>query len=267
MTDQSTWQGRIEAQIKRAEERQRLAREHRQERMDAVEHRWHRFEPLAERILQAILRPRMEVVAGYFDNTEWLPDALSPRYHTACRFRPTERFPATVLLDLSVGTDGRAENLVVRYRLEILPKLFPFPGQSLLILPLDAVDEGQIAAWTEERLESFVGIYLSLEDQEAYQEENLVTDPVCGMRLHKGSAVAREIYQGVAYYFCVEHCREQFVKDPDHYAAETASDSPVLDTVRLDIGGALPQEAVSAPPFAEHGGPPVSRHSPGRKEP
>jgi uncharacterized protein len=44
-----------------------------------------------------------------------------------------------------------------------------------------------------------------------------VTDPVCGMRLDRSKAV-RAQHAGRTYFFCSEHCREQFESEPDGYA-------------------------------------------------
>lgn len=40
-------------------------------------------------------------------------------------------------------------------------------------------------------------------------------DPVCGMQI-KGDAITAE-YQGKNYYFCSEHCREQFIAMPNNF--------------------------------------------------
>jgi len=47
-------------------------------------------------------------------------------------------------------------------------------------------------------------------------------DPVCGMTVDPGSALART-YEGQTYYFCSEHCARSFDAEPDRFAAETDS--------------------------------------------
>jgi len=37
-------------------------------------------------------------------------------------------------------------------------------------------------------------------------------DPVCGMEIKKGDLKAD--YQGATYYFCMESCRQRFLKSP-----------------------------------------------------
>jgi YHS domain-containing protein len=217
MSDVPEWEQQVRMKLAAAAQRQRVVQDHLHQRMAESARRWQQFAPLADRLVQTILRPRLEKLAALFDNAAFLPPEKAGRYHCACEFRRTERFPATVKLELSVGTDGEADNLMARYDLQILPVLFRFQGQSEIAFPLDAVNEGRLTAWVEERLVAFVDTYLSLEGLEAYQQENLVTDPVCGMVLQKPLAAAHVDYQGRTWYFCVEECRRQFAANPERY--------------------------------------------------
>ena len=40
-------------------------------------------------------------------------------------------------------------------------------------------------------------------------------DPVCGMKV--SSDLLKADYQGESYFFCSDHCRQQFEKDPEAY--------------------------------------------------
>ena len=44
-----------------------------------------------------------------------------------------------------------------------------------------------------------------------------VTDPVCGMQLDSSQAEAQTVYDGVAYFFCSEECRQTFLEDPEAF--------------------------------------------------
>jgi YHS domain-containing protein len=225
MNDSPDWEQKIQNQLVAADQRKREVQNHWHQRMTETERRWQQFGPLADRLARTVIRPRMEKLASYFDNARFLPPEQAGRYHCACQFQPTERFPAKVKLELSVGTDGRAENLIVRYDLQILPIFFHFQGESEISFPLDAVDEGRLTAWVEERIVGFVGTYLRLEELEPYQRDNLVTDPVCGMVIQKPLASAHVEYLGRPYYFCVEECRQKFAADPERYASGAKSPS------------------------------------------
>ncbi len=52
------------------------------------------------------------------------------------------------------------------------------------------------------------------------QGESKLTDPVCGMSVTKETAAGSYTYQGKTYYFCSQSCKDNFVKDPQKYAAK-----------------------------------------------
>lgn len=45
-----------------------------------------------------------------------------------------------------------------------------------------------------------------------------VRDPVCGMAFDAGRAASSTDYRGTMYYFCSDHCRAEFARDPDRFA-------------------------------------------------
>ena len=56
----------------------------------------------------------------------------------------------------------------------------------------------------------------------------LVKDPVCDMDVDPESAAAKSEYQGVAYYFCAEGCKQSFDANPQQYlgGGSTAEAAP-----------------------------------------
>jgi YHS domain-containing protein len=47
-------------------------------------------------------------------------------------------------------------------------------------------------------------------------EHNLV-DPVCRMKVGKGSKVSASVFESETYHFCADSCRKAFVTDPEKY--------------------------------------------------
>lgn len=45
----------------------------------------------------------------------------------------------------------------------------------------------------------------------------LVKDPVCGMEIDPKESGGTSEYQGETYYFCSEHCKKVFDKEPEKY--------------------------------------------------
>ena len=52
----------------------------------------------------------------------------------------------------------------------------------------------------------------------------LVKDPVCGMEINPETAAGKSEYQGQTYYFCCEHCKKSFDKQPEKYVSGSHSD-------------------------------------------
>lgn len=52
------------------------------------------------------------------------------------------------------------------------------------------------------------------------EKKQLVTDPVCGMRIEPETAYSKIEYEGHAAYFCSKHCEEEFKRNPKKYASK-----------------------------------------------
>lgn len=49
-------------------------------------------------------------------------------------------------------------------------------------------------------------------------------DLVCGMTVKSGESAGKSDYQGHAYYFCSEACKESFDRKPEVYALQKTMD-------------------------------------------
>jgi YHS domain-containing protein len=208
---------RIQEKLAVTEDRRKLEENHLQLRMAEFEERHRKFTALADQLTTNVVRPRLLKLRAHFDNAKLPECESSGRHQCTCEFEHTERFPAHAKLELGVSRDGECRTLLVIYNLEILPVFFKFDGHDQLALPLDGIDEEKVAAWVEDRVVKFVETYLRLETIDQYQTDNLVTDPVCGMRINKNHAAAQMKYQGRIYYFCLEECLRKFDADPGMY--------------------------------------------------
>ena len=54
-------------------------------------------------------------------------------------------------------------------------------------------------------------------DGHAHPRDGVAIDPVCGMKVTIEGAEHVATHAGDAHYFCSNHCREKFAKDPGHY--------------------------------------------------
>lgn len=48
-------------------------------------------------------------------------------------------------------------------------------------------------------------------------DEQLVTDPVCQMKIKPADAVASLEHGGTTYYFCSQDCADSFAQSPEDY--------------------------------------------------
>jgi YHS domain-containing protein len=225
MTDLKELDRLIEGKIARLQERGRLQHDHGSQRMHAYEERHRQYTAIADRLTQEIIRPRLEKLAAHFNNAVLEGCDQAGRHQCVCLFNHTDRFPATVKLEIAVSRDTDFHNVLILCNLSIRPVFFSFEGQGQLALPLERVNDEQVAAWVEKRILGFLDIYFRLETVEQYQQENLVTDPVCGMRINRLYAPAQVEYRGRSYYFCVPDCREKFSQAPEQYLTLTPQSS------------------------------------------
>lgn len=54
------------------------------------------------------------------------------------------------------------------------------------------------------------------------EKAGAVKDPVCGMEVTDIKKASSEEYQGKVYYFCSDHCKKTFKKDPTSYTGTEA---------------------------------------------
>lgn len=204
---------RLEATAARHQEnRESLRRE-----MEEHERRSERFEAVAQRLVDEVIRPRMQMLASLFPNAHLSDKDRSTGCGCVCRFDHTTQYPASTDLGISVSQDRAMESAIITYNLEILPIFFQFEGHDQLIVPLEAIDGKRLACWLDTKLLGFADTYLKLQSIEQYQQDNMVVDPVCGMRINRTSAAATADYEGHTYYFCVEQCRQKFLTEPGRY--------------------------------------------------
>jgi YHS domain-containing protein/cytochrome c5 len=57
-------------------------------------------------------------------------------------------------------------------------------------------------------------------------EENIVIDPVCGMKIEPEDAAGKSEYKGTTYYFCMDADKETFDQDPEKYIAGMKEGEP-----------------------------------------
>lgn len=215
MSALAEFEQRVAMQLASADREPFWSPEDAQRYMAEVSGRRDRFQEVARRLVDTIIRPRLETLAGHFTNASLTRDESAG--HVACRFGYCERFPASTRVEFMVEHDTHFEKLATVYDVWMMPLFAKFNQHDALTVPLDKVDDEQIADWVEEMLLDFLDAYLRIDRGRDDFDDEPVTDPVCGMRIARSAAVAKEVYVGHAYFFCSQECQKKFVREPAAY--------------------------------------------------
>jgi YHS domain-containing protein len=207
---------RLQEKLMLRQERRRLRQEHTRGEMEGMNERLKRYTAAADKLMESIIRPRMEQLKRCFEAVNG-PQCETTRHMCRLLFKHSAEFPATATVELGVTRDGHAKTVLIQYDASILPRFVPLDDKDELGIALESLDQAKVAAWVEDKLLQFVDVYLSLETTPQYQAENLATDPVCGMSVNKVGAPARMDHRGKTYFFCVEECRQKFAENPGRY--------------------------------------------------
>ena len=183
--------------------------------MAALQPKLSEFEELSARFISKLIRPRLEATIACFPNANLGRGEQTDR--CSASFGYCERFPASCKVEFALEHDDRVENLVVRYEFRITPVFHKYEPHDKLIVSLKSRNEEAVTTWIESKLLGLLDDYLRLDRGDETLDEDLVTDPVCGMRITRKAATGQECYRGHAYFFCTSDCREKFAKEPAKY--------------------------------------------------
>jgi YHS domain-containing protein len=87
-----------------------------------------------------------------------------------------------------------------------------FDSHAELEMPLDKVDQAAVGRWIDERIMSFVKTYISLHENQFYQRDQMVVDPVTGTQFPKTAAGAKLEQGGKTIYFVSEETKREYEK-------------------------------------------------------
>jgi len=216
MCDPGSLLERIEALTAAADDRIHLLQRRAGEQAKELQVRRERFEIVARHLIE-ISDMSFSTLVNRFDNASVRRSHDRDGYHVICSFRHTERYPASVELRFDLAHDPAIDTMVVTYHLQVLPVFIEFEHRDQIAYDLDAVDEGAIRTWVEDKIVSFVRTYMEIQFTDAYQRENIVTDPVSGVRFSRILATTNCDYRGRTYYFLSNEARHLFESNPDEF--------------------------------------------------
>jgi YHS domain-containing protein len=183
--------------------------------MAALRSRRLQFEEAARSLVATVIKPRLETVAGFFPSARALADEQACRCW--CWFASSDRFPVIAKVEFVLEHDESVEHLFVRYEACLMPVFIRFQPHDKLTTRLDAMNPEQSASWVEERTYEFPEAYLHHDRGQDDLDEDILTDPVCGMRLRRSDVRAQADYRGHPYFFCSAECRDKFERKPEGF--------------------------------------------------
>lgn len=163
--------------------------------------------------LKTIWTPRLEALQQRFGDKV----KISPRVTPSSR-EATFEFQsslARIRLKFSAYADRDVQNIHLASDLDIVPVLTKFDAHSEMTFPLDAINKEAVAKWVEDRIVSFVHIYVSLHENQFYLKDHLVEDPITQVRFPKFAAGATCEWKGATYFFVDDVSRNEFMKKND----------------------------------------------------
>jgi len=179
------------------------------------EQRLQRYEPVAKHLIE-LLRPRMAAFLERFKPVVKIEPRV--REHTRTMNLEFASTIAKVTLVFEVFPDEDASHVRLECTQEIIPVLVRYDKQSVLTLPLDAVQDDAVVQWFDDQIVAFVKAYLALVRQDAELQEHLkdylVEDPVAKIRFPKYLAASTLEHGSQTYYFVDEDTRREFEKQP-----------------------------------------------------
>jgi YHS domain-containing protein len=207
MSDVDDLVARINAEV--ASHREKVSQfrdEHVQEHKDRLV-RLEKLESVFEQ-LRGIWAPRLEsLVAQFKDSVKVTPTVTPGERQGTFEFRSPL---AHITLRFTAAADTEVKHVVLSYDLDILPIYMQFEKHAEISFLLDAVDRDAVARWFDDRIVTFVKVYLSLYENEYYLRDHMVEDPVAHVKFPKFVAGATLERGGKTYYFISEDTRREF---------------------------------------------------------
>ncbi len=176
---------------------------------------WPRFDDIAKLLANAVVKPRLDALIELFSGARTRADEQAHRYSTW--FAYSDRYPVTAKLEFAIEHDQSVEQVFVRYEANLMPVFFHYQPHDRLTIPLDQFDPERTTEWVERRVFEFLEIYLRHDRGAENLDEDIVADPVCGMRLSRSDAKESADYRGHGYFFCSAECRVKFEGEPEHF--------------------------------------------------
>jgi YHS domain-containing protein len=185
--------------------------------MQDTEERLRLYDPVHSDCMKNHVLPRLETLIRALGNGS-PPDVREKCDRITVTFYSTKKFPIGADVSVFLAHDAKYENLLVLWKVSIIPILIDYEREASATCSLAAPDWVALGVFLDERIVRFMSDYLRIHEPDSpYLQIEKVIDPVCGMTIPRIEAAARVEHDGKPYHFCIEACRDLFLKDPNRY--------------------------------------------------
>jgi YHS domain-containing protein len=156
------------------------------------------YEKAQTRIVE-IAKPRLEALAKRAgERVKVTPAVSQTRRAAAFEFKTSK---AKMDLTFAVAPDQD---------LKLVPVLWKFDSHSEFSTPIDKVDADGLTRWLDDRILSFVDLFIQIHEGEIFDKAEMVEDPVAKISFPKFAAAATLEQGGKTYFFIDEKNKTEF---------------------------------------------------------
>ncbi len=209
MNDVDNLLARIDGALDSVKEKLKRNQQRELQHHQELQKRLAEYEKLRPRISE-IARPRLEALARRFGERVTVKPTVTESQRTAVfEFRSSKAY---ITLTFSVAPDREIENAVLECNLRIVPVLWKFESHSEFSTPVNNPDLTALTQWLDDRIVSFVEVYLEIHEAELYEKAERVEDPIAKITFPKFAAGATLDHGGTTYFFIDESTKAEFQK-------------------------------------------------------
>ena len=118
--------------------------------------------------------------------------------------------PAKVELAFQICHDSKIEDLIVDYKLQIIPIFFNFENEHQTTVPFADVNGTAICEWIDDRMVDFSRAFFQIRLHDQYHKKQMVTDPVMNMQFPQSLAFGTAEQDGRTVYFLTKESMLDF---------------------------------------------------------
>jgi YHS domain-containing protein len=217
MTGPTPLERKLEALLEDASKRRSIRVDAMMSDMKITEQRFAVYDQVARDCMTTLVLPRLETLIRVLGNGSPL-EVGEKCDRITVTFYSTKQFPIGADISVFVALDPKVQDLLLQWKVSIIPILIDYEQEASAATSLVAPDWAALGTFLDERVVRFLSDYLRVHEPDSpYLRIERVTDPVCGMTMPRSEAAGCTEHKEHTYYFCIEACRDLFLKDPDRY--------------------------------------------------